>query len=501
MNTRFKLFLINSLNQRRFSRHSGFALPLAVMIGLCIIVVGLSVVMQAQGNQSKVISQKAKASSMAAAETGLTRIQNVFASAKFAALYNGTDWATAIAADGTPIASAGGTTNATGDALSSQLTAVANSSVTACGTSSDVVTKTTAIKNQLAQLRTLAVAGATTYQPIDSKNSYRLVSYQYAGTSGQMPNGTAIGRLTIEGKSNDGGSDSVSRIMVDIPISGTATTNLPSNGFVPGLWVKDGGIDKNWESSIQTSVASASDNYQFASSVAFSDCGANKLTDSYVSDVQNQITSTGKTAAKTSLVMPSVPPIPTGITPATLSSSSLGNNKNNVTDFTASAFPAPVGSDGFSYYKVTGDLDGYMSVPTGRKVKIYVTGDIDVSLQHSGDTTNVQILGQKASGGTICMNGNDATNINAFILAPTYDAGKTGSGQLSGSLFVKSWGKASCMSSNSTVAMVQTQTWADIPDDLKPASVPSPTIAAISGWTQMDITASVPAPPAPVTSP
>ena len=55
MNTRLKLFLINYLNQRRVSRDSGFALPLAVMIGLCIIVVGLSVVMQAQGNQSKVI--------------------------------------------------------------------------------------------------------------------------------------------------------------------------------------------------------------------------------------------------------------------------------------------------------------------------------------------------------------------------------------------------------------------------------------------------------------
>jgi hypothetical protein len=75
MNTRLKLFLINYLNQRRVSRDSGFALPLAVMIGLCIIVVGLSVVMQAQGNQSKVISQKAKASSMAATETGLQRLR------------------------------------------------------------------------------------------------------------------------------------------------------------------------------------------------------------------------------------------------------------------------------------------------------------------------------------------------------------------------------------------------------------------------------------------
>ena len=76
MNTRFKLSFITYLNQRRVSRDSGFALPLAIMVGLCIVVVGMAVVMQAQGNQSKVVSQKAKSVVNAAAESGFTNVQN-----------------------------------------------------------------------------------------------------------------------------------------------------------------------------------------------------------------------------------------------------------------------------------------------------------------------------------------------------------------------------------------------------------------------------------------
>ena len=168
MNTRFKFFLINYLSRYRVSRNSGFALPMAIMVGLCIIVVGMAVVIQAQGNQSKVVSQKAKASSMAAAETGLTRVQNMFAGARFAALYDDLEWNTAIASDGTPsTTNPDGTTNTTGVTLNTQLTAVANSNSSACGTS-DSATKTTAMKAQLAGLKSISDLG---FKTIDSKNS------------------------------------------------------------------------------------------------------------------------------------------------------------------------------------------------------------------------------------------------------------------------------------------------------------------------------------------
>ena len=141
MNTRLKFFLINYLNQRRVSRHSGFALPLAVMIGLCIIVVGLSVVMQAQGNQSKVISQKAKASSMAATETGLTRIQSMMNDVKFVALYPMGSWASAMTLTN-------GNTSVTinNAGLDNMVNSVAKS--TACS-STDATTKANEIKTKL----------------------------------------------------------------------------------------------------------------------------------------------------------------------------------------------------------------------------------------------------------------------------------------------------------------------------------------------------------------
>ena len=498
MNTRFKFFLINYLSRSRVSRNSGFALPMAIMVGASIIIVGLAVVIQAQSNQSKVVSQKAKASSMAAAETGLTRVQNMFAGARFAALYDGLEWKTAIAADGTPIASvSGGASNPTGDTLSTQLTAVANSNSSACGTSSDATTKTTAMKNQLAQLRDLAVAmvdNPTTYKTIDSKNSYRLVSYQYAGTSGALPGTgvTATGRVVIEGKSTEGGGESVSRIMVDIPISGAATAALPGGTLAPGLWIKQQGVNDASKSESTLDMSSGALN----ANVVLNDC-TNAISDSYVTALNTTQVARGYSASRSSVGMPATPAIPTGVTPYALTSSASLPRSGE----TAAA-------DGYYYYQRTGDLSDITVDHTGgKKYRIYFSGNIPktTSINSNCDSTSgcqptdLQIFGTGASG-EICMNGNSDRQVAAFVLAPNYALGKTGNGNFLGSYIVKTWGKiASCGSNNGKLAVIQTQAWGNVPSELRPGSVPLPTIAAFSGWQQMDITASVPAPPSPVT--
>ena len=73
MNTRFKFLLINYLGRYKLARNSGFALPMAIMVGACIIIVGLAVVIQAQGNKSKVTSQVTTSQADALAEAGATR--------------------------------------------------------------------------------------------------------------------------------------------------------------------------------------------------------------------------------------------------------------------------------------------------------------------------------------------------------------------------------------------------------------------------------------------
>jgi len=518
MNTRFKFFLINYLSRSRVSRNSGFALPIAIMVGLCIIVVGMAVVIQAQGNQSKVVSQKAKATSMAAAETGLTRVQNMFAGARFAALYDSAEWATAIASDnsGSP-----DTSNALGNTLNTQLVAVANSNSSACGTS-DSATKTTAMKAQLAGLKTIS---GSAFQTIDSKNSYRLISYQYAGTSGALPGTgvTATGRLVIEGKSSDGGSESVSRIMVDIPISGAATAALPGGTKVPGLWTKEYGIADGLAKDQSQNFG----NQSYAANIIFNDCGSPNVIDTTYLNSLNPPSSnmeSGYQAEELPVAMPSIPTKPTINANNTFASNisdsmTLPDTSNHVpTTVTVKKNDGTTENQTVYYYQVNGNIDvngkQKLTITPGKKVVIYLNGSIKkgASIEHdctgiSGcDPTDFQIFGEKTSGGTICLSGGN--KINAFILAPTYKAGSNGTADFYGSLWVKSWGKMtnqddgeSCTASGNNIAVTQTQNWTDIPTTLTPGSVPLPTIAAFSGWSQLDTSiaaADIPSPPAPV---
>jgi hypothetical protein len=445
----------------------------------------------------------------------------MFAGARFAALYDGTDWASAIAADGTPIASvSGGASNPTGDTLSTQLTAVANSNSSACGTSSDAVTKTTAMKYQLAQLRDLAVAmvdNPTTYKTIDPKNSYRLVSYQYAGTSGQMPNGTAIGRLVVEGKSSDGGSESVSRIMVDIPISGAATAALPGGTTFPGLWLKEEGLAHGSDPTNLTANTGGNPlgNQRYDSNVAFSDCGTSKISnnggyEAYLNNGTSGVLFSGRKAEFPSVAMPSIP-----AEPSIPSGQQLSSIENDLT-LPRKDVDTPIG--GVYYYKVAGNItlsgNKQLTITPGEKVVIYLYGNITASgnggIVHTcsnGVTdcgTDFIIYGKStASNPSICVNGGGNSGaLQAFILAPTYGAGLNGGGasdpQFQGSFWVKSWSKA-CGSSSNKIAVRQNQTWASVPSNATPASVPLPTIASFSGWSQIgtDVdVANIPSPPA-----
>jgi hypothetical protein len=241
-------------------------------------------------------------------------VQSLFATTKFAALYDETDWANAIDSNGTPITESGGTPNEVGQALNTQVTAVAGGT-DACGDSSENATeKTNAIKTQLAQLRTLATAGSTTFRPLDGKNSYRLVSYKYAGESGKVPQGQAVGRLVVEGKSTEGGSESVSRIMVDMPISGnpgTSASSLPGGTTVPGLWVKEGGVDKGAEGTAVDSKEKDSKEVpktgQINANIVLGNCGTTTLSQAYIDDLNSIQVAWGYKAEKSTTPMPSIP--------------------------------------------------------------------------------------------------------------------------------------------------------------------------------------------------
>ena len=73
MNARLKLFFLANLSRQKIGSDRGFALPMALMVGMVILVVGVTMIIRAQSDQSKVISQVQTSQADAIAEAGTTR--------------------------------------------------------------------------------------------------------------------------------------------------------------------------------------------------------------------------------------------------------------------------------------------------------------------------------------------------------------------------------------------------------------------------------------------
>ncbi|MEB3310485.1 MAG: hypothetical protein VKJ02_09645 [Snowella sp.] len=528
MNTRFKLTLIQSLNPRKVNRHKGFVLPMAMMVGLVIIVAGTAMVIRAQGSKSEVVSQADKTKSLAAAETGLTRVQNMMNNVKFIALYPMSSWTSAmtLSADNSSV-----TINDTD--LNNLVNSVAAS--TACSSSgTDVTNKANNIKAQLATIRLAANGTLTDIDPNNpGKGKFRLVDYTYSGTAGSMPGNTAqTGGFVIEGQSGNSGNAGKSRIAVEVPIKGSSPVVITDTA--PGLWIKKGGINttgagsNSWEAS---GTPLDPNGNEFQANVYFSNCDG-VLSDSYVAAVQSErINSPATTATKTSLPFPSLPSAPpssaTNVTAATTltgsgltdiddvyhytltkSNSSIFvtvsppsgkqiyvyNDLGNITSDTTLPRTGDVqSSDGKYRYKV-GNISGNTDVTinsssdpdtqsgANQGVSLYVTGDITLNgnagMVHSCSSLSTdadkiacanrfQIYGYK-SNGEICLKGNSDTY--GYILAPDTNLGKTGNGLFTGSIIARSWGKDNNCGSNNAIAVRQVGTWADLPPEFQPAT-------------------------------
>ncbi len=405
MNTRFKLFLINYLGQRKVNRHSGFALPMAIMTGLVIMLVGTTLMIRAQGDQTKVVSQKAKASSMAAAETGLTRVQNFITQNPYLAQYSLVDWQNAVNAP----------TSAT--AVSMMTNVVNNSKQQSCTYKSqaDSAVKT-AILAQMAAMTAAAASSQSLPNP-DSSNSalapyYQVKNYYF------YPDGTA--KVHVQGKAG-ADSRSLSNIVTTVPVSSGISTN-PTSAF-PGLWVKTslnaGKVDAN---------------------VAY-DCGVNP------SKIVATL-GTGFTMEATNIPMPDAPTTPTTNIIA-LTFANTGTQANAIplqsgtrtlprtADITSGANRNSAGEYQYTLDTITDNLN----ITPGYKVTIYLNGNINLqggkkALKHQCagvtgcDATDAKIIGKSASG-TLHLGGNPSI-CDIFFWAPTYNLDQNGGGQAQG---------------------------------------------------------------------
>jgi hypothetical protein len=444
--------LICNLSRQKVNSHRGFALPIALMVGLVILVVGATMIIRAQSDQSNVISQKAKTVANAAAETGMTRLQNTILQYPAIAQYSMEEWQNVV----TAYTANANTTDATLTGL------VATVRTQSC----DAKSKTDAqVKSDLVlAMSTMAASTDQTLPNPDSSNSnfapyYKLVKYYY------YPDGTA--KFHLLGKAGSNGN-ARSNLVATVPVAGDKITN-PTVAAFPGLWVKQylrAGQNDNNPGTLEAHVA-----YDCGINAGtFTTSAGNGSASGYTKYVSSG-TSGGGTAIRVALPtgdpapevtlmpMPDPPSSASGVTPASLGSitGSLTLPRSG-TDTTSSS---NYKSSNQTYYYTASSISGNgvnLQFTAGQKVVIFLTGNISIGgssqITHncgnvSGcDATDVHILGSTSSANGLFSTGGNSAVCSIFFWAPTYTVDMNGGGNAgdcpsganqNGIYWVKAW--------------------------------------------------------------
>ena len=493
------------------NREKGFALPLAVLIGLILMVTGITMMMRAQGDQSKVIAQKAQADALRSSEAGVTRVQDLLNSVRVMAKVDSNSnctpkgcWQTAQVV---PTPSPGLQKD-----LKKLYTAASCSNTNAAAT----------LSAKIDELRGLSGGqwfdlGNNRYYRVD-----RVVGYNFDDTN-PPPDGLGWGVLTLEGLSlspqgdpnNIDGDNAASRnrVVVTIPI-------LPSRPLaftrttVPALWIREGATeDLSQTSQITVSNPNYSGGAKFQGDVVMSDTteatgfveGTGTLQpnlECYINQNNIQQPEPPEPAPNTpykaqfvGVPFPNLPRIP---------GPSLGDLTSSETFPRLGDTPSPNGV--YEYIVDNINLSsGKITITPGQRVVFYVRGDINGVIEHDCSSVspptvckpgNLQIYANNELASTapqICLKGDQ--RLEAFIFAPDYSLGKSGTGAFVGAAWGKNWGKISgCVSADDAVAVTQGVEWTELITNLKPspsaldaAARDLPQLGKIANWCEEPI--------------
>ena len=248
------------------NQEKGFALPLAVLIGLIMMGTGMTMILRAQGDQSKVVAQNARADSLRSSESGAARVQDLLNSVRVMATVDSDDctsgdcWQTAQVPSGNP-------------SNNFQRRLKELDIATACGNpslSDEIDNKIRAPQNQRAENPGLRDLASLQWFNLNDNRYFRVIKYDWREdiTSQGF---VGLGVLTLEGRSrksaetdlantdlnrdrNDNAA-SRNRVVVTIPI----LPSLPlafTRPTVPALWVSEGATE-NAGATGQITVGSA----------------------------------------------------------------------------------------------------------------------------------------------------------------------------------------------------------------------------------------------------
>ncbi|NCS25022.1 MAG: hypothetical protein GPI96_11105 [Microcystis aeruginosa BS13-02] len=455
------------------NKEKGFALPLALLIGLILMVTGMTMMMRAQGDQSKVIAQRVRSDSLTSSETGVTRVRDLLNSVRVMATVDsncdsGDCWENAEVPSGNP-----------SNDLQKQLKKLVDAAPS-CSNPDYADT----LKAKISELRSLtSSSGNNPWFDLGNNRYYRVVGYNFDDTN-PPPDGLGWGVLTLEGLSRTSAAEDLTNINIDRDSDDNAASrnrvvvtvgifNSPTPAFnrttVPALWISEGTADDG--AKFEGDVVEV---------VAWPKCE--------IKQDKIPTPSTGTPPYKAQVVgvfFPNLPETPTGIP-------SLGDLTSSETFPRTGDTASPSGVYEYIVNNINLDEedDEKITITPGQRVVFYVKGNINGVIEHNcgaeGCSGNLQIYANNELGSTapqICLRGDQ--RLEAFIFAPDYSLGKTGTGDFIGAAWGKNWGQiATCGSNSGAVAVTQGVQWTELITNLRPQF---PQLGKIANWCQEPI--------------
>lgn len=410
----------------RSTGNEGFALPIAIGLGLMTVLIGATMVVRSHGDQVTASAQKATASSLSVAEVGVTQVQT------FLNKYRGYA------------------------SVPYPWTGYLNSLVNSCTPGNDFYDSASAFDGWI------TVGGGI--------GQFKVISYQPPAT----PAGNGI--LVIQGRALQGTTiRSTTQLQVSIPVLRTAIPLGPA----PGAWAQNFGLGNN---RIQGNVIDAACTPGSISNAERANISGTVTNDPSMIlppplPVPNDAISLSAITSGTT-IFPR-----TGDTPNASSEYvyRIGKNGNGDSINLQGNNDKVLIKPG---QKVTFYLDGNIQTQGGQVKVGHDCTDTNnppdgvsngTTIVTGCEPTNFQIFGG-VNTTSIVFGGSNT--VDAFIFAPKAEGGVNGSAQLRGSAWLKEWDLAN----GNHIVIVQTANWNKVPASLLP-----PTLGSTNSWQRQQI--------------
>lgn len=429
MNKKLKIPLIPR------SSEQGFAMPIAIGLGLIMILIGATMIVRSQGDQMTASAQKSTAQSLSIAETGITRVQ-AFINKNRGFANQSYPW-------------------------TSYLAGLSNSCTS--GT----------IYNEAAVFNNWVTVGS-------GSDQFKVISYTPSATEGV---------LVVEGQVRQGSNvTSTTRLQVKIPLDRSAMPSFAP----PAAWAQNYGLGNNMITGDVIDAGCSPGSIDLGKKSQISGTVRNDPTLTLPPPLAVPKICTGSLVYPITCGAIRLDAIEGNLTLPRTTPADVPNANNEYVYYVAkNGSGNSIDLSGNNKLvitpgkKVTLYLEGNINTQGGNTKIGHSCYDTDVpadgeanagATQVAGcEPTNFQIFG--GTGTTSVVLGGSNT-IDAFIFVPNaFQSGVNGSAQIRGSIWLKEWDRAN---GNHTV-IVQTGGWNNIPPLLRP-----PRLAPLNSWRQQE---------------